>query len=428
MVGWTLIGLLAGFALGGTVAWLVGKARSAPVVARLMFELDHERAATAEKLAVVDDARERLTATFKALSADALSASNASFLQLAKAQLEQVQLRASSDLQERQRAVEHLVGPIRESLEKVDGKLRELEQVRTVAYSTLTEQVRSLAEGQRELRLETASLVTALRSPTVRGRWGEMQLRRVVEAAGMLSHCDFAEQATIGHDGRLVRPDLIVYLAGGKNVVVDAKVPLQAYLDALEARDDATREQRLADHARQLREHVRHLSSKSYWSEVSSTPEFVVLFIPGEPFFAAALERDPGLIEEAARRQVILATPTTLIAVLWAIAHGWREERLAENARAISELGRELYVRLGTLAGHFSKLKRSIDGVVRAYNEAAGSLESRVLVSARRMKDLGATAVGEIEVLEPVEQAPRAISAPELAAPEPAALPESDAA
>jgi DNA recombination protein RmuC len=428
MVAWTLIGLGAGLALGAILASLAAKARTAPVIARLAFELEHERAATAEKLAVFDEARDGLAATFKALSADALSASNASFLQLAKAQLEQVQVRAAGDLQERQRAVEHLVTPIRESLEKVDGKLRELEQARTAAYSTLTEQVRSLAEGQRELRLETAGLVTALRSPTVRGRWGEMQLRRVVEAAGMLAHCDFAEQATIGGDGRVARPDLIVYLAGGKNVVVDAKVPLQAYLDALESRDEPTREQRLGDHARQLRDHIRQLSSKTYWSELSSTPEFVVLFIPGEPFFAAALERDPGLIEEAARRQVILATPTTLIAVLWAIAHGWREERVAENARAISELGRELYGRLGTLAGHFSKLRRSIDSVVRSYNEAAGSLESRVLVSARRMKDLGATAVGEIEVLEPVEQAPRAMSAPELAAPEPAALPESDAA
>jgi DNA recombination protein RmuC len=420
--------ILPALALGAVLGWLVTKARLEPVVARLSVALEHEQQTTAEKVTLLEEARDGLTATFDALSANALRANNASFLQLAKVQLEQLHTRASGDLEQRQKAVEHLVTPIRESLEKVDGKLRELEQVRTVAYSTLTEQVRALAEGQRELRLETASLVTALRSPTVRGRWGEMQLRRVVEAAGMLSHCDFAEQATIGGDGRVARPDLIVYLAGGKNVVVDAKVPLQAYLDALEARDEETREQRLVDHARQLHDHIRKLSSKTYWSDVSSTPEFVVLFIPGEPFFAAALERNPGLIEEAARRQVILATPTTLIAVLWAIAHGWREERVAENARAISELGRELYGRIGTLAGHFSKLKRSIDSVVRTYNEAAGSLESRVLVSARRMKDLGATAVGDIEVLEPVEHAPRTLSAPELAAPEPAALPESDAA
>jgi DNA recombination protein RmuC len=428
VVAWTLIALVAGLALGALFGWLVAKARTDALLARLTLALEHERSAAAEKVELLEEARERLSATFKALSADALSASSASFLQLAKAQLEQVQLRASSDLAERQRAVEHLVTPIRDSLDKVDGKLRDLEQARTAAYSTLTEQVRALAEGQRELRVETASLVTALRSPTVRGRWGEMQLRRVVEAAGMLAHCDFAEQATIDADGRLARPDLIVHLAGGKNVVVDAKVPLQAYLDALEAKDEPARELRLAAHARHVREHIRKLSSKTYWSHVSTTPEFVVLFIPGEPFFGAALERDPGLIEEAAARQVILATPTTLIAVLWAIAHGWREERVAENARAISELGRELYTRLGTLAGHFAKLKRGIDGVVRAYNDAAGSLETRVLVSARRMKDLGATSVGEIELLAPVEQAPRAITAPELAAPEPAPLPESDAA
>jgi DNA recombination protein RmuC len=419
-----LIPLAVGIALG----WLLKHALTAPILARLALELEHEQAASAEKAALIEHARTGLADTFRALSAEALSASSASFLQLAKVQLEQLHARASGDLEQRQRAVEHLVAPIRESLEKVDGQIRELEKARTSAYSTLTEQVRSLAEGQKALRDETASLVTALRDPGGRGRWGEMQLRRVVEAAGMLAHCDFAEQQTVGADGRLARPDLIVKLAGGKHVVVDAKLPLQAYLESLEAPDEPTRHARLGDHARQLRDHVRKLSSKTYWSQVSTTPEFVVLFIPGETFFSAALQRDPTLIEEAAGRQVILATPTTLIAVLWAIAHGWREERVAENARAISELGRELYGRLGTLAGHFAKLKRSIDAVVRSYNDAAGSLETRVLVSARRMKDLGVTSVGEIEMLAPVEHASRGISAPELAAPEPAALPESDAA
>jgi DNA recombination protein RmuC len=296
----------------------------------------------------------------------------------------------------------------------VDGKIQELERVRTEAYGSLTAQVRGLAEAQRDLRHETGNLVTALRSPIVRGRWGEMQLRRVVEAAGMVAQCDFAEQAVLGSEGDHGRPDLVVRLAGGKNVVVDAKAPLQAYLDAHEAKDDAARAAHLRDHARQLRDHVLKLGAKSYWSRLESTPEFVVLFIPGEMFFSAALEHDPSLIEEAASRQVILASPTTLIAVLWAIAHGWREERLAENARAISELGRDLHTRLGTLAGHFGKLRRSIDAVVRSYNDAAGSLESRVLVSARRLKDLGATASGEIEILEPVEQTARKLAAPEF--------------
>ncbi len=383
---------VAGLLAGGLVVWLILRERFAA-----------ERRAHAE-----------LSTAFKALSAEALESNSASFLQLAKTQLEAFQAQARGDLEQRQMAVEQMVAPIKESLEKVDGKIQELERVRTEAYGSLTAQVRALGEVQRELRQETGNLVTALRSPVVRGRWGEMQLRRVVEAAGMVPYCDFAEQATIGADGRLGRPDLIVRLAGGKNVVVDAKAPLQAYLESLEAKDDALRRARLEDHARQLRDHILKLSAKSYWSQLEATPEFVVLFIPGETFFSAALEHDPGLIEEAAKRQVILATPTTLIAVLWAIAHGWREERLAENARAISELGRDLYTRLGTLAGHFGKLRRSIESVVRSYNEAAGSLESRVLVSARRLKELGATSTGEIEVLEPVEHAPRPLSAPEL--------------
>jgi DNA recombination protein RmuC len=385
-------GVIVGAALGAIFTWLLLRGRL-----------------IAERRALADT-----TATFRALSADALQSNNESFLQLARTQLESYQAQARGDLEQRERAVEQLVTPIRESLDRVDGKIQELERVRTEAYGSLTAQVRGLAEAQRELRQETVNLVTALRSPAVRGRWGEMQLRRVVEAAGMVSYCDFAEQQTLGSADDRGRPDLVVRLAGGKNVVVDAKAPLQAYLDAQEARDDDARAAHLRDHARQLREHVVKLSAKSYWSRLESTPEFVVLFIPGETFFSAALEHDPALIEEAARRQVILATPTTLIAVLWAIAHGWREERLAENARAISELGRDLHMRLGTLAGHFGKLKRSIDAVVRSYNEAAGSLESRVLVSARKLKDLGATSSGEIDMLEPVEQSPRALAAPEL--------------
>jgi DNA recombination protein RmuC len=367
-----------------------------------------------ERLAAQRRAATDLQATFQALSAEALHANNEAFLALAQTRLDGARESAAAELDRRRDAVDQLVKPIAESLGKVDERIADLERARTEAYSALLTQVRVLGDSQRQLRDETTNLVTALRAPHVRGRWGEMQLRRVVEAAGMVPYCDFAEQAVIGSEGRVARPDVIVRLAGGKHVVVDAKAPLQAYLEAIEAKDDVTREKRLRDHARQLREHVVKLSAKGYWAQLESTPEFVVLFIPGETFFSAALEHDPGLIEEAARRQVILATPTTLIAVLWAIAHGWREERLAENARAISELGRELHTRLGTLAGHFVKLKRSIDSMVRAYNDAAGSLESRVLVSARRLKDLGATSTGEIDVLEPVEQIARPLSAPEL--------------
>jgi DNA recombination protein RmuC len=370
--------------------------------------------------------REGVVGQIHALSTEVIRGAQEDLVRLASAQREADRAEASAQLEHGRHAVEQLVGPIRESLEKVGGSIREFERARVEAHGSLLAQVRALDDAQRALRKETGNLVTALRSPVVRGRWGEMQLRRVVEAAGMLEYCDFAEQETIGGDGRVGRPDLIVRLAGGKNVVVDAKTPLQAYLAALEAEDDALRRARLDDHARQLREHILKLSAKGYWSQLPSTPEFVVLFIPGETFFGAALERDPSLIEEATKRQVILATPTTLIAVLWAIAHGWREERLAENARQISDLGRDLHERLGTLAGHFGKLKRSIDAVVTAYNAAAGSLETRVLVSARKLRDLGATSTGEIQEVEPVDQAPRALNAPELVeSAEPVELPRA---
>jgi DNA recombination protein RmuC len=251
-----------------------------------------------------------------------------------------------------------------------------------------------------------------------------MQLRRVVEAAGMLAYCDFAEQVTAVTDGRISRPDLIVKLAGGKNVVVDAKAPLQAYLEALESKDETIRTAKLVDHARQLHDHILKLGAKGYWSQFDSTPEFVVLFIPGETFYSAALEHDPALIEKAADRRVIIATPTTLIAVLWAIAHGWREERIAENARRISELGRDLHARLATMGSHFAKLGRSLESAVKAYNDTSASLESRVLVGARRFKELGATSTGEIEELSPVERSVRPVTAPELleATDEPRAL------
>jgi DNA recombination protein RmuC len=248
----------------------------------------------------------------------------------------------------------------------------------------------------------------------VRGRWGEMQLRRVVEAAGMLAHCDFAEQTTLSADGRLSRPDLIVKLAGGKQVIVDAKAPLQAYLEALEADSDDARAERFRAHARQIKDHVTKLSAKGYWTQLDATPEFVVMFIPGEPFYGAALEHDPTLIEEAAKRQVILATPTTLIAVLWAVAHGWREERLAENAREISELGSDLYRRLCTLGDHVAKVGRSLGTAVGAYNELAGSLESRVFPSARRFRDLGAAPIGDLKSLTTLDHTVRPATAPEL--------------
>jgi DNA recombination protein RmuC len=350
--------------------------------------------------------RDTFKDSMKALAADALARNNESFLTL-----------ASSQLETRAQAVDNLVKPIAESLKQVDAKLGQLELTRQGAYSALTQQVSQLVETQKELRSETGNLVTALRSPQVRGRWGEMQLRRVVEMAGMLAHCDFVEQATVGSvDGGRLRPDVVVSLPGGKRVVVDAKAPLQAYLDALEAKDEDTRRARLADHARQIRDHIAKLSAKSYWSQFDESPEFVVLFIPGETFFSAALEHDPSLIEEGVNQQVILATPTTLIALLRAVAYGWNQETVAESAREVSELGRQLYNRLATLTEHFSKVGRGLESAVRAYNDGVGSFERSVLPGARKLKDHGVSPSSELAELKEIELATRSINAPELPA------------
>ena len=413
-----VVALLAGAVLGAVATWFVTRMRAGSDVARLQAQLEHERAGFEQKLELLEQAKAQLTDSFKALSAEALRSNNASFLELAKTQMEQFQVSARGDLEQRQKAFEAVVGPIRESLDKFDGHVRNLEQARAHAYSTLSEQVRSLADGQRELRLETGNLVSALRSPVVRGRWGEMQLRRVVEMAGMLAHCDFVEQTTVTADGSRLRPDVIVKLPGGRNVVVDAKAPLMAYLEAHEARDEEVRQLRLADHARQIRDHVTKLSAKSYWGQFDPTPDFVVLFLPGEPFFSAALEQDPSLIEEGVAQQVILATPTTLIALLRAVAYGWRQEQVAESARVVSDLGRELHNRLATMSDHFARLGRCLDGSVRAYNETLGSLERRVLVTARRFKEHGAVPSGELAELLPVERSPQQPQAPELVAAE----------
>ena len=386
------IALVIGLLLGAAGSWLV---------MRWHF---------AEKLALVGDARDSLGDAMKALAADALASNNQSFLALANSQLET-----------RERAVEHLVEPINEALKKVDGKLQELELTRQGAYSALTQQVSQLVETQKELRSETGNLVTALRSPVVRGRWGEMQLRRVVEMAGMLAHCDFVEQQTVGTDGVRLRPDVVVRLPGGKQVVIDAKAPLQAYLDSLEAKDEDTRKARLADHARQIRDHIAKLSAKSYWSQFEETPEFVVLFIPGETFFSAALEHDPSLIEEGVNQQVILATPTTLIALLRAVAYGWNQETVAESAREVSELGRQLYNRLATLTEHFSKVGRGLESAVRAYNDGVGSFERSVLPGARKLKDHGVSPSSELAELREIELSTRTLNAPEL----PASVPDA---
>jgi DNA recombination protein RmuC len=385
-------------------------------LAELETRIAEQRKAAEEKLGLLNEAQAKLSDAFNALSAEALKSNNRAFLELATAKLGEFQLGAKSELEARQKAVDELVKPLRESLEKVDGKLGELEKARVGAYAALNEQLKGLVDTHLPLlRNETANLVKALRQPAVRGRWGEIQLKRVVEMAGMLDHCDFLEQESrTTEDGRL-RPDMIVRLPGGKSIVVDAKAPITAYLNSVEAPDEAAQLAGLADHARQVRDHMVALGRKGYWEQFDPTPEFVVLFLPGEMFFSAALQQDPGLIEFGVNEKVIPATPTTLIALLRAVAYGWRQEALARNAQEVADLGRQLYERIASLAGHWTDVGNRLDKAVEAYNKSVATLESRVLVSARRLRDLKAgSETVDIEPIEPVEVTARQLQAPEL--------------
>lgn len=372
--------------------------------AELRTTIEKEREASAEKLAVLEDAKTKLLDAFKALSADALKSNNESFVTQAKAVFETFKTEAKGDLEKRQEAIAQMVKPIGESLKSFDTKVQEIEKARTGAYASITQQVKALQDSQVHLRAETSNLVKALRAPHVRGRWGEIQLKRVVELAGMLPYCDFMEQQSVGTENGNLRPDMVVRLPNGKSIVIDAKTPLTAYLEAVEAPDDEQRRGKLALHAQQVRSHIDKLSKKSYWERLEPAPEFVVLFLPGETFFSAALEADPTLIERGVEQRVILATPTTLIALLKAVAYGWRQEELAKNAQQVCQLGKELYDRVNTLAEHLSSLGGSLESAVKRYNQCVGTYESRVLVSARRFQELKAVSDAKpIDELTPVE-------------------------
>ena len=407
----TFILVLAVLAMGALVGWLAGR----PAAARLQAALDTERTARAAQERIWTQAELAFREAFSSLSAKALNENNAAFLQLAETRLRQARTEAVADVDARKKAIEDLLSPMAKTLERVDAEVRDAERRRHSESAELLQRMALLDGNSRDLQAETRRLVDALKRPGVRGRWGEIQLKRVVELAGMLDHCDFVEQQTVAANERRIRPDVIIQLPGGKTVIVDAKVPLDAYLRALEAPDEAARQLLLADHARQVRAHLSQLGAKNYFADVVGSPEFVVMFLPGEMFFSAALEQDPALIEFGVERKVIPASPTTLIALLRAVAYGWQQEAMEENARQISELGRNLYESVRSLAKHVSDLGSRLHSSLEAYNKAVGSLEGNVLVKARRFKELQVAPNAEdIDRLEPIDRVPRVLQAAEL--------------
>jgi DNA recombination protein RmuC len=426
-----LVGLLLGAGLGAAIGYLLARGRLTGLAADLTGQTraaqeqakaaDERARSVAERAALLERAAQekaelidgQLAERFQALSAQALDRSTRTFLEIAEGRLTAANAKAAGELDNRTAAVEQLVQPLRDTLARVESQLRETEAARRSSHAALSEQVAIARQSSDQLRAQTQSLVTALRRPEARGRWGEMQLRRVVELAGMTSKCDFDEQVGVTTADGALRPDMVIRLAGGKNIVVDSKVSLAAYLEAAETADEDIRTARLDAHARHLREHVDRLAAKAYWTALAPSPEFVVLFIPGEAFLAPALEHDPGLLEHAMAHKVHIATPTTLVTMLRTAQYAWQQAALSENARAVFDLGRELYERISSLGKHVDGLGKALTNAVSTYNRAVGSLESRVLVSARKLNELGIVEA-ELGELQPVEETVRSMSAPEL--------------
>ena len=406
--------VLFSLALGGLVGWLVARARAADAVAalradqaRLSSELAHRERIIPEKLALLDAMQQQVRDSFEALAASALTSSTRQFLELADQKIANVHRTAAADLGARQQALDALISPIRETLSQVAATLVEADRHRVHDAASLRTLLSAVGQAHQQLQHETQSLVRALRTPGVRGRWGEVQLRKVVELAGMLEHCDFDLQPTaVGDAGRL-RPDLVVHLPGQHSIVVDAKVPLEAFLDAQTAADEGVRSGKLADHVRQVKDHVAKLGAKGYWDQFPSSPDFVVLFLPAEAIFMAALEQDAHLIDYGVKQRVLIASPLTLIALLRTASVGWRHERLTINAEEISQLGRELYDRARTFTERFEAVGTRLETTVRAYNEAVGAYDARVMVSMRKFRELGAATGDAIEPVKPVDTTPR---------------------
>ena len=410
LLEYALPGLAAGLLIGALIAWLImrpGRRRLQETIDQLDSSLKGQEAIQAEREAAFELANAKLTQAFSDLSNRSLKMNSDTFLKLAEQNLEAQQAKAKHELTERENAVEALVKPIRDALAASQKQIAELEKSRSEAYGGIKHQLEAMQLSQKTLRQETQNLVKALRRPEVRGRWGEITLRRLVELAGMVEHCDFVEQVHTENDGQIIRPDMVVRMPDERELVVDVKTPLDGYLAASEAEDDVQRKLGLERHAKNVRGHIRMLSTKAYWGQFEKSPEFVILFIPGDQFLSAALNEEPDLIEYALSRQIILATPTSIVALLKAVAYGWRQLALADNAKEIRILAEDLYGRLATFVTHMAKVGRQLDSSVENYNKAVGSLERSVLPGARKFVELGVQAKKEIEPLKGIEATPR---------------------